>query len=148
MGSRGSNCEPALLFDRFWQHCANEFVRNGRYCGKTSRGSCTGITHLPITRSVCEALFGRLRHSGTRTRVLFTRLGTLRLLLVSGGKVCLIKGIRFESMCEEVKQKSAELPNGLTKTDFRHRLEQWKKRMKRCAKMGGVYIEGEHSVVE
>ncbi|VVC44714.1 Hypothetical protein CINCED_3A005287 [Cinara cedri] len=32
---------------------------------------------------------------------------------------------------EEVKQKSAELLNGLTKTDFQHCLEQWKKRMKR-----------------
>ncbi|VVC38210.1 Hypothetical protein CINCED_3A004405 [Cinara cedri] len=33
---------------------------------------------------------------------------------------------------EEVKQKSAKLLNGLTKTDFQHCLEQWKKRMKRC----------------
>ncbi|VVC45477.1 Hypothetical protein CINCED_3A011695 [Cinara cedri] len=41
-----------------------------------------------------------------------------------------LKGIRFESM-EEVKQKSVELLNGLTKTDFQHCLEQWKKRMKR-----------------
>ncbi|VVC41852.1 Hypothetical protein CINCED_3A016045 [Cinara cedri] len=58
-----------------------------------------------------------------------------------------LKGIRFESM-EEVKQKSAELLNGLTKTDFQHCLEQWKKRMKRCVKRGGEYIEGKHLVVE
>ncbi|VVC44738.1 Hypothetical protein CINCED_3A023796 [Cinara cedri] len=58
-----------------------------------------------------------------------------------------LKGIRFESM-EEVKQKSAELLNGLTKTDFQHCLERWKKRMKRCVKKGGEYTEGEHLVVE
>ncbi|VVC42420.1 Hypothetical protein CINCED_3A015417 [Cinara cedri] len=34
---------------------------------------------------------------------------------------------------EEVKQKSAELLNGLAKTDFQHCLEQWKKRMKRTS---------------
>ncbi|VVC33874.1 Chromo/chromo shadow domain,Chromo domain, conserved site,Chromo domain,Chromo domain-like [Cinara cedri] len=58
-----------------------------------------------------------------------------------------LKGIRFESM-EEVKQKSAELLNGLTKTDFQHCLEQWKKRMKRCVVRGREYIEGEHLNVE
>ncbi|VVC45369.1 Hypothetical protein CINCED_3A014589 [Cinara cedri] len=58
-----------------------------------------------------------------------------------------LKGIRFESM-EEVKQKSTELLNGLTKTDFQHCLEQWKKQMKRCVARGGEYIEGEHLVVE
>ncbi|VVC45905.1 Hypothetical protein CINCED_3A011395 [Cinara cedri] len=58
-----------------------------------------------------------------------------------------LKGIRFESM-EEVKQKSAELLNGLTKTDFQHCLEQWKKRMKRCVARGGEYIEEEHLNVE
>ncbi|VVC44215.1 Hypothetical protein CINCED_3A021863 [Cinara cedri] len=58
-----------------------------------------------------------------------------------------LKGIRFESM-EEMKQKSAELLNGLTKTDFQHCLEQWKKRMKRCVARGGEYIEGEYLNVE
>ena len=58
-----------------------------------------------------------------------------------------LKGTRFESM-EEVKRKSAELLNGLTKTDFQHCFEQWKKRMKRCVEREGEYIEGEHSVVE
>ncbi|VVC38133.1 Hypothetical protein CINCED_3A020563 [Cinara cedri] len=45
---------------------------------------------------------------------------------------------------EEVKQKSAELLNGLTKTDFRHCLEQWKKRMKRRVARAGEHIEGQH----
>ncbi|VVC40508.1 Hypothetical protein CINCED_3A015377 [Cinara cedri] len=53
MGSRGSNCEPKLLFDSF---------------GNIARMSS---------------------HSSTRTRVLLTRVGTLRLLLVSEDKVCL-----------------------------------------------------------
>ncbi|VVC31905.1 Hypothetical protein CINCED_3A009035 [Cinara cedri] len=65
----------------FWQRCANEFVRNGRYCGKTSRGSCTRIKR--------EALFGRLRHSSTRTRQNEWAEPWLRLLLVSEDKVCL-----------------------------------------------------------
>ncbi|KAG5331644.1 MOS1T transposase, partial [Acromyrmex charruanus] len=58
-----------------------------------------------------------------------------------------LKGIRFESM-EEVKRKSAELLNALTKEDFQHCFDQWKKRMERCAARGGEYIEGEHSIVE
>ena len=57
-----------------------------------------------------------------------------------------LKGTRFESM-EEVKRKSAELLNGLTKNYFQHCFEQWKKRMERCVERGGEYIEGEHSVV-
>ncbi|XP_050516736.1 protein GVQW3-like [Diabrotica virgifera virgifera] len=39
-----------------------------------------------------------------------------------------LKGIRFESM-EEVKRKTAELLKALTKEDFQHCLDQWKKRM-------------------
>ncbi|VVC36390.1 Transposase, type 1 [Cinara cedri] len=58
-----------------------------------------------------------------------------------------LKGTRFESM-EEVKRKSTEHLNGLTKTDFQHCFEQWKKRMKRCVVLAEEYIEGEHSVVE
>ncbi|VVC44325.1 Hypothetical protein CINCED_3A012738 [Cinara cedri] len=58
-----------------------------------------------------------------------------------------LKGTRFESM-EEVKRKSAELLNGLTKTNFQNCFEQWKKRIKRCVERGEEYIEGEHSVVE
>ncbi|KAG5331335.1 MOS1T transposase, partial [Acromyrmex charruanus] len=58
-----------------------------------------------------------------------------------------LKGTRFESM-EEVKRKSAELLNALTKEDFQHCFDQWKKRMERCVARGGEYIEGEHSIVE
>jgi len=58
-----------------------------------------------------------------------------------------LKGIRFESM-EEVKRKSAKLLNALTKEDFQHCFDQWKKRMERCVARGGEYIEGEHSIVE
>ncbi|KAG5321996.1 MOS1T transposase, partial [Acromyrmex heyeri] len=58
-----------------------------------------------------------------------------------------LKGTRFESM-EEVKRKSAELLNVLTKEDFQHCFDQWKKRMERCVARGGEYIEGEHSIVE
>ncbi|VVC30983.1 Hypothetical protein CINCED_3A013073 [Cinara cedri] len=54
-----------------------------------------------------------------------------------------LKGTRFELM-EEVKRKSAELLNDLTKTNFQHCFEQWKKRMKWCVERGGEYIEGEH----
>ncbi|VVC34980.1 Hypothetical protein CINCED_3A014989, partial [Cinara cedri] len=56
-----------------------------------------------------------------------------------------LKGIRFESM-EEVKQKSAELLNDLTKSDFQHCLEQWKKRMKRCLARGGEYLNIEYRI--
>jgi hypothetical protein len=59
----------------------------------------------------------------------------------------ILKGTRFESM-EEVKRKSAELLNALTKEDFQHCFDQWKKRMERCVARGGEYIEGEHSIVE
>ncbi len=45
-----------------------------------------------------------------------------------------LKGTRFELM-EEMKRKSAELPNALTK-HFQHCFDQWQ------------YIEEEHSVVE
>ncbi|KAG5345622.1 MOS1T transposase, partial [Acromyrmex heyeri] len=58
-----------------------------------------------------------------------------------------LKGTRFESM-EEVKRKSAELLNALTKEDFQHCFDQWKKRMERCVARGGEYIEGQHSIVE
>ncbi|KAG5326445.1 GVQW3 protein, partial [Acromyrmex heyeri] len=58
-----------------------------------------------------------------------------------------LKGTRFESM-EEVKRKSAELLNALTKEDFQHCFDQWKKRMERYVARGGEYIEGEHSIVE
>lgn len=58
-----------------------------------------------------------------------------------------LKGTRFESM-EEVKRKSAELLNALTKEDFQHCFDQWKKRMERCVARGGEYIEGEHSIIE
>jgi len=56
-----------------------------------------------------------------------------------------LKRTRFESM-EEVKRKSAELL--LTKEDFQHCFDQWKKRMEQCVARGGEYIEGEHSIVE
>ncbi|KYN38448.1 hypothetical protein ALC56_03043 [Trachymyrmex septentrionalis] len=49
---------------------------------------------------------------------------------------------------EKVKRKSAELLNALTKEDFQHCFDQWKKRMERCVARGGEYIEGEHSIVE
>ncbi|VVC42293.1 Hypothetical protein CINCED_3A024923 [Cinara cedri] len=118
MGSRGSNCEPTLLFDSF---------------GNIVRMSS---------------------HSSTRTRVLLVLEHASYSLDLAPCDFYLFpkiksafKGIRFEPM-EEVKQKSAELLNGLTKTDFQHCLEQWKKRMKRCVKREGEYIEGEHSVVE
>ncbi|KAG5319854.1 MOS1T transposase, partial [Acromyrmex heyeri] len=58
-----------------------------------------------------------------------------------------LKGTRFELM-EEVKRKSAELLNALTKEDFQHCFDQWKKRMERCVARGEEYIEGEHSIVE
>ncbi|KAG5321400.1 MOS1T transposase, partial [Pseudoatta argentina] len=58
-----------------------------------------------------------------------------------------LKGTRFESM-EEVKRKSAELLNALTKEDFHHCFDQWKKRMERCVARGGEYIEGEHLIAE
>ncbi|KAG5337601.1 MOS1T transposase, partial [Acromyrmex charruanus] len=58
-----------------------------------------------------------------------------------------LKGTQFESM-EEVKRKSAELLNALTKEDFQHCFDQWKKRMERCVARGGEYIEGEHLIVE
>ncbi|KAJ8950203.1 hypothetical protein NQ318_003194 [Aromia moschata] len=58
-----------------------------------------------------------------------------------------LKRTRFESM-EEVKRKSAELLNALTKEDFQHCLDQWEKRMERCVARGREYIEGEHSIVE
>jgi hypothetical protein len=48
---------------------------------------------------------------------------------------------------EEVKRKTAELLNGLTKNDFQHCFNQWKKRMERCVERGGEYIEGENSLV-
>ncbi|GFW22482.1 putative mariner transposase [Trichonephila clavipes] len=41
-----------------------------------------------------------------------------------------LKGTRFESM-EAVKQKTAELLKALTKEDFQHCFDQWKKRMER-----------------
>ncbi|VVC37276.1 Transposase, type 1 [Cinara cedri] len=58
-----------------------------------------------------------------------------------------LKGTRFESM-EAVKQKTAELLKALTKEDFQHCFDQWKKRMERCVARGGEYIEGEHLNVE
>ena len=58
-----------------------------------------------------------------------------------------LKGTQFESM-EKVKRKSAELLNALTKEDFQHCFDQWKKRMERCVAREGEYIEGEHSIVE
>ncbi|KAG5317070.1 GVQW3 protein, partial [Acromyrmex heyeri] len=63
------------------------------------------------------------------------------------GRPSALKETRFESM-EEVKRKSAELLNALTKEDFQHCFDQWKKRMERCVARGGEYIEGEHSIVE
>jgi len=49
---------------------------------------------------------------------------------------------------EKVKRKSTELLNALTKEDFQHCFDQWKKRMEWCVARGGEYIEGEHSIVE
>lgn len=56
-----------------------------------------------------------------------------------------LKGTRFASM-EEVKQKTTELLKSLTKEDFQHCFQQWKKRMLRCVEREGEYIEGEHSL--
>jgi hypothetical protein len=58
-----------------------------------------------------------------------------------------LKGTRFEST-KEVKRKSAELLNALTKEEFQHCFEQWKKQMEWCVVWGGEYIEEEHSIVE
>ncbi|KAG5313520.1 GVQW3 protein, partial [Pseudoatta argentina] len=70
-----------------------------------------------------------------------------RPVSVSTPQTSALKGTRFESM-EEVKRKSAELLNALTKEDFQHCFDQWKKRMERCVAREGEYIEGEHSIVE
>ena len=53
-----------------------------------------------------------------------------------------LKGGRFESM-EAIKQKTADLLKALTKEDFQHCFDQWKKRMEMC-----VAREGEHSNVK
>ena len=58
-----------------------------------------------------------------------------------------LTGTRFESM-EAVKQKTADLLKALTKGDFQHCFDQWKKRMERCVVREGEYIEGEHSNVK
>ncbi|VVC34237.1 Hypothetical protein CINCED_3A000056 [Cinara cedri] len=58
-----------------------------------------------------------------------------------------LKGTRFESM-EAVKQKTAELLKALTKEDFQHCFDQWKKSMEKCVARRGEYIEGEHLNVE
>ncbi|VVC44823.1 Hypothetical protein CINCED_3A022962 [Cinara cedri] len=58
-----------------------------------------------------------------------------------------LKGTRFESM-EAVKQKTAELLKALTKEDFQHCFDQWKKRTERRVARGGEYIEGERLNVE
>ena len=58
-----------------------------------------------------------------------------------------LKETRFESM-EAVKQKTADLLKALTKEDFQHCFDQWKKRMGRCVAREGEYIEGEHSNVK
>ncbi|VVC44527.1 Transposase, type 1 [Cinara cedri] len=47
-----------------------------------------------------------------------------------------LKGTRFESM-EAVKQKTAELLKALTKEDFQHCFDQWKKRIEKCMARGG-----------
>ncbi len=48
---------------------------------------------------------------------------------------------------EEVKWKLAELLNALTKEDFQHCFDRWKKLMEQCVERG-KYIEGEHLTVE
>lgn len=48
---------------------------------------------------------------------------------------------------EQVKRKTAELLNALTKEDARHCFDQWKKRMERCVARGGEYTEAEHAIV-
>ena len=58
-----------------------------------------------------------------------------------------LKGTRFESM-EAVKQKTADLLKALTKENFQHCFDQWKKRMERCVAREGEYIEEEHSNVK
>ncbi len=45
---------------------------------------------------------------------------------------------------EEVKWKSAELLNALTKEDFQHCFDQRKKQMEKCEVRQVEYIEGEH----
>ena len=49
---------------------------------------------------------------------------------------------------EAVKQKTADLLKALTKEDFQHCFDQWKKRMERCVAREGEYIEGDHSNVK
>ena len=58
-----------------------------------------------------------------------------------------LKGTRFKTM-EAVKQKTAELLKALTKEDFEHCFDQWKKHMERCVAREGEYIKGEHSNVK
>ncbi|KAJ8939658.1 hypothetical protein NQ318_002148 [Aromia moschata] len=61
-----------------------------------------------------------------------------------------LKGTRFESM-KEVKRKSAELLNALTKEDFQHCFDQWRIRMERCVPRGGITLlsvnAGKHSPI-
>lgn len=53
-----------------------------------------------------------------------------------------LKGTQFELM-EDVKRKSAVLLNTLTKEDYQHYLDQWKKRMERRVMTGGEYVKRE-----
>ena len=77
-----------LTICQFWQHCENEFVRNRPSCGRTTRGFCTRITHLPITRYLWSGiwLINALQFSNTRR----TRQ-TVRLFFVSEDKSCFEK---------------------------------------------------------
>lgn len=56
-----------------------------------------------------------------------------------------LKGTRFKTT-EEMKQKSAELLNTLTKEDFQYCFTQWKKRMEQCVAMKGEFVEGDHQL--
>lgn len=49
---------------------------------------------------------------------------------------------------EGVKRKPVELLNALTKEDFEHCFDQWKKQMQRYVARGVEYIEKEQSIVE
>ncbi len=49
---------------------------------------------------------------------------------------------------ERVKQKLMALLNALTKEDFQHCFNQWKKRMEGSVAMRGEYIEEKHWIVE